>query len=66
MESGYVNEKEFLGAGEEILYILNVLPRFMPYKFLDIEGEKNTIKDMFTKDNASYLMKYYTERENSA
>ena len=62
MESGYIDEKNFLGAGEEILYILNVLPRFMPYNFLDVEGEKNIIKDMFTKENASYLMKYYTER----
>jgi len=62
MESGYVNEREFLGAGDEILYILNVLPRFLPYKYLDVEGEKKEIKKIFTKENAEYLMRYYRER----
>ena len=64
MEQGYINEKEFLGVGKEILYILDVLPRLMPFNLLDVESEKNLIAETFTKENAAYLMKYYTKRAN--
>ena len=36
MEQGYINEKEFLGVGKEILYILDVLPRLIPFNLLDV------------------------------
>ena len=62
MEEGYVNEKEFLGVGKEILYILDVLPKLMPFNLLDVESEKRLVAETFTKENAAYLMEYYTKR----
>ena len=62
MELGFVNEHEFLRARDEILYILNILPRLLPFNLLDVESEKKLIQETFTKENAAYLMEYYTRR----
>ena len=64
IERGYVNEKEFIGVGKEILNILTALPRLLPFNLLDIESEIELIKETFTKENAAYLMEYYMQRAN--
>ena len=62
MEKGYINDYEFIKAGKEILYILDVLPCISPFKYLDIEAEKKLIAETFTKENADYILKYYQQR----
>ena len=62
VELGFVNENEFLRARDEILYILKILPRLLPFNLLDVESEKQLIQETFTKENAAYLMEYYTRR----
>ena len=62
MEKGYINDYEFIKAGKEILYILDVLPNLSPFQYLDIEAEKKLIAETFTKENADYILKYYQQR----
>lgn len=62
MERGYLNDYEFVKAGEEILYILDVLPNFSPFGYLDIGSEKKTISETFTKENANFILDYYRQR----
>ena len=62
MEKGYINDYEFIKAGKEILYILDVLPNLSPFQYLDIETEKKLIAETFTKENADYILKYYQQR----
>ena len=62
MEKGYINDYEFIKAGKEILYILDVLPKISPFQYLDIEAEKKLIAETFTKENADYILKYYQQR----
>ena len=62
MEKGYINDYEFIKAGKEILYILDVLPNISPFQYLDIEAEKKLIAETFTKENADYILNYYQQR----
>ena len=62
MERGYINDYDFVKAGKEILYILDVLPNISPFQYLDIETEKKLIAETFTKENADYILKYYKQR----
>ena len=62
MEKGYINDYEFIKAGKEILYILDVLPCISPFQYLDIEAEKKLIAETFTKENADYILEYYQQR----
>lgn len=62
MEKGYINDYEFIKAGKEILYILDVLSNMSPFQYLDIDAEKRLIAETFTKENADYILKYYQQR----
>ena len=62
MEKGYINDYDFVKAGKEILYILDVLPNISPFQYLDIEAEKKLIAETFTKENADYILEYYQQR----
>lgn len=62
LEKGYLNDYEFVKAGKEILYILDVLPNFSPFKYLDIEKEKQLICNIFTKENADFILSYFKQR----
>lgn len=62
MEKGYINDYEFVKAGKEILYILDILPNFSPFQYLNIEAEKKLIAETFTKENSDYILKYYRQR----
>ena len=62
MERGYINDYEFVRTGKEILYILDVLPNFSPFCYLDIESERKTISETFTKENADFILDYYRQR----
>ena len=61
MEKGYINDYEFIKAGKEILYILDVLPNFSPFKYLDIEAEKKLIAETFIKENADFILDFYKQ-----
>lgn len=62
LAAGYLNETDFLKAGEEILTILKTLPKLKPFSSLDIAAEKQHISELFTKENAATIQDYFRRR----
>ena len=62
LAAGYLNETNFLKAGEEILTILKTLPKLKPFSSLDIAAEKQRISGLFTQENAAVLQDYFCRR----
>ena len=62
LAAGYLNETDFLKAGEEILTILKTLPKLKPFSSLDIAAEKQRITELFTQENAAVLQDYFRRR----
>lgn len=56
--AGYLNETDFLKAGEEILTILQTLPKLKPFSTLDIAAEKQRIETLFTESIAATISDY--------
>ena len=49
-------------AGDEIKYILTLLPKLRPFSELDIQGECNRIDELFTEKMAENLCEYFCQR----
>ncbi len=62
LAAGYLNETDFLKAGEEILAILKTLPKLRPFSSLDIAAEKQRIAELFTHENAAAIQDYFCRR----
>ena len=62
LEIGYLNESDFEKAGEEIQSILKTLPKLKPFDTLDVESEKKRISELFTKENAVFIMEYISRK----
>ena len=62
LAAGYLNETDFLKAGEEILTILKTLPKLKPFASLDIAAEKQRITELFTQENTAVLQDYFRRR----
>ena len=60
--AGYLNETDFLKAGEEILTILQTLPKLKPFTSLDIAAEKQRIAELFTESNVAAILDYLRRR----
>ena len=60
--AGYLNETDFLKAGEEILTILQTLPELKPFSSLNIAAEKQRIAELFTESNAAGILDYLRRR----
>ena len=60
--AGYLNKSDFLKAGEEILTILQTLPKLKPFSSLDIAAERQRIAELFTESNAAALSDYLRRR----
>ena len=60
--AGYLNETDFLKAGEEILTILQTLPKLKPFSSLNIAAERQRIAELFTESNAAALSDYLRRR----
>ena len=62
LEIGYLNESDFEKAGEETQSILKTLPKLKPFDTLDVESEKKRISELFTKENAVFIMDYFSRK----
>lgn len=62
LDIGYLNETDFEKAGEEIQSILKTLPKLKPFDTLDVESEKKRISELFTKENAVFIMEYISRK----
>ena len=59
---GYINEGDFLRAGEEMLHIFHALPWLKPFDRLDMDAERNRVVQLFTEENAHILTSYFQSR----
>ena len=59
---GYINEGDFLRAGEEMLHIFRALPWLKPFDRLDMDAERNRVVQLFTEENAHILTSYFRRR----
>ena len=64
--TGYLNKSDFLKAGEEILTILQTLPKLKPFSSLDIAAEKHRIAELFTESNAAAILDYLRRKATVA
>lgn len=62
LEIGYLNESDFEKAGEEIQSILKTLPKLKPFDTLEVESEKKRISELFTEENAVFIMDYFSRK----
>ncbi len=56
---GYLNDTDFIKAGEEIQMMLKTLPNIKPFNSCNIEAEKERIAYLFTKTNADLIIEYF-------
>ena len=66
LAAGYLNETDFLKAGEEILTILKTLPKLKPFSSLDIAAEKQRVSELFIQENAPAIQEYFRRRAAAA
>lgn len=64
--AGYLNKSDFLKAGEEILTILQTLPKLKPFSALEIAAEKQRIAELFTESNAVGISDYLRRKATVA
>ena len=62
LSAGYLNNTDFIKAGEEILLILQTLPKLKPFSSLDIAAERQRVAELFTEDNAAVIIDYLRRR----
>ncbi len=62
LSAGYLNDTDFIDAGEEIMTILQTLPRLKPFASLNIAAEGQRVAELFTEDNASVISDYLRRR----
>ena len=61
LKYGYLLDRNFLKAGQDILYILKHLNRLRPFDELDIEGERIRIEELFTEETAEMVVRYFRQ-----
>ena len=62
LQVGYLNENDFLRAGNEIHYILKVLPNLEPFTFLGTDNEDLRTETLFQEDSAALISDYFALR----
>lgn len=59
---GYLNDNDFIKAGDEIQIILKTLPNIKPFNTCDIKAERERISYLFTKQNAYLITEYFRRK----
>lgn len=59
---GYLNDTDFIKAGDEIQMILKTLPNIKPFNTCDIKAERERISYLFTKQNAYLITEYFRRK----
>lgn len=62
LEAGYLDKEDFVKAGEEILLILQTLPKLQPFTMLDTKAERERIAELFTENNADIICDYFNRK----
>lgn len=66
LRAGFLDTDTYMKAGDEIRYILTLLPKLRPFSELDIQGERNRIEELFTEKEADQLCEYFRQRALTA
>lgn len=66
LRTGFLDTDTYMKAGDEIRYILTLLPKLRPFSELDIQGERNRIEELFTEEVAERLSEYFRQRALTA
>ena len=66
LRAGFLDTDTYMKAGDEIRYILTLLPKLRPFAELDIQGERNRIEELFTEKEADQLCEYFRQRALTA
>lgn len=66
LRTGFLDSDTYMKAGDEIRYILTLLPKLRPFSELDIQGERNRIESLFTEETAERLCEYFRQRALTA
>lgn len=62
LEQGYINPSDFVKCKEEISNILKTLPILKPFSMLDTDKERNRIAELFTENNAYFILDYLRQK----
>lgn len=62
LELGYLKESDFTAAGQEILYILDTLPKLKPFNTLNITAERKRVTALFTESTAQSILDFFSIR----
>lgn len=59
LAKGYIDKDDFLEAGERLLEIHRALPWLLPFRFLDTDGERQRLAELFTEETYEKIQQYY-------
>lgn len=62
LDQGYINPNDFVKCRDEICNILNTLPTLKPFSMLDTDKERNRITELFTENNAYFILDYLRKK----
>ena len=62
LQTGYINDCDFLRAGEEMLHMFHAMPWLKPFDVLDVEAERARVEKLLTQENADILASYFQRR----
>lgn len=66
LRTGFLDMDTYMKAGNEIKYILTLLPKLRPFSELDIQGECSRIEELFTEEKVEQLCEYFRQRALTA
>ncbi len=61
---GYLNDSDFMAAGEEIQAVLNALPRLSPFESWDVAAERARIQRLFSQETTEKIMAHFRVRSD--
>lgn len=59
---GYLNDTDFIKAGEEMQMMLKTISKIKPFNTCDINAENDRIAYLFTKANADLIVDYFRRK----
>ena len=59
---GYVNNTDYVRAGEWMVNIFTALPWLKPFDMLSTDNERNRIAALFSKENGEVISEYFSRR----
>ena len=62
LERGYLIDTDYVKAGEDILHILEMLPKLKPFDRLDTASERTRVSALFTRITADHMSDFLRQK----